>query len=260
MIPADKGERIHLVVAVSLLGVLAVACVVLWYTSYLSRAIQIMCQAFSGREALRTYVESWGAWAPLVFIVLQGLQVVIAPIPGELTGCVGGFIFGAWHNVLYSTIGLTVGSILGFAGARIIGLPLVKLFVSAEFLHKFHFLTERRGTILALVLFTFPGFPKDFLCYVLGLSPMGFVTFLLVCFIGRLPGTVMLSYSGSAVYDENWTLVIAVTVICVIMMGIVFLTKDKVERWLCAHGHTSLAKCDPGSTRPATSDGPVAPS
>jgi uncharacterized membrane protein YdjX (TVP38/TMEM64 family) len=254
MKPMDKGERTHLIVAVSLLAVLVVTGAVLWYTGQLSVVLRLVCDTFSCRESLRNYVESWGAWAPLVFIVLQGLQVVLAPIPGELTGWVGGFIFGAWLNVFYSTIGLTIGSVLGFIGGRIIGLPLVKLFVSEDFLRKFHFLTERRGTLLALILFTFPGFPKDFLCYILGLSPMGFVTFLLVCTVGRLPGTVMLSYSGSAVYDENWTLAVAVVAICVVAMVIVFFTKDKVERWLCSHRPTPLAKCEPD---PAASDGPT---
>ena len=37
---------------------------------------------------------SWGWMAPLVFIVIQALQVIISPIPGEITGPVGGALFG----------------------------------------------------------------------------------------------------------------------------------------------------------------------
>ena len=59
------------------------------------------------------------------------LQVVIAPIPGELTGVVGGFLFGTWRAVVYSSLGLTVGSAVAFMLARLIGLPFVKLFVPA---------------------------------------------------------------------------------------------------------------------------------
>jgi uncharacterized membrane protein YdjX (TVP38/TMEM64 family) len=257
----EKEEKLHLIVALVLLGILTLATAVTWYTGHLSLLIRAMTEAFSGREELRTYVESWGAWAPVVFIVLQALQVVIAPIPGELTGAVGGFIFGVGLNVLYSTVGLTVGSIFAFAGGRLIGLPLVKLFVSEESLRKFHFLTERRGTWLSLILFTFPGFPKDILCYVLGLSPMGFVTFLVVCTIGRLPGTIMLSYSGSAVYDENWTLLIAITVLCVVAMAVVYFTRDKVELWLLKrHGQVALAKCAVQPVDAASSREPTLPS
>jgi len=51
--------------------------------------------------------------APVIFIGLQALQVVVvvAPIPGEVTGILGGYLFGEWLGFLYSTIGLTLGSV-----------------------------------------------------------------------------------------------------------------------------------------------------
>ncbi len=39
-------------------------------------------------------MASWGWMAPLVFIGIQALQVIISPIPGEITGPVGGALFG----------------------------------------------------------------------------------------------------------------------------------------------------------------------
>jgi len=111
--------------------------------------------------------------------------------------------------------------------------------VPEHFMEKFHFLTERRGTLLALAFFTFPGFPKDLLCYVLGLSPMGFVMFVVVCALGRIPGTVLLSFSGSAVYDKNWPLLVVLAAVCVVTMVIVFLVRDKVDRWLVEHHYRS---------------------
>lgn len=244
---ANKEDARHLIVAVALLSILVIACIVLWFTGHLQSMVAWTFEVFKGRDELRTYVESWGAWAPVAFISIQALQVVFAPIPGELTGAVGGFIFGAGLNVLYSTIGLTLGSVLAFAGARIIGLPLVKLVVPEHFMDKFHFLTERRGTLLTLAFFTFPGFPKDLLCYVLGLSPMSFFMFVLVCTLGRIPGTVLLSFSGSAFYDKNWTLLIVLAVVCVVTMGIVFLLRDKVDRWLTErhHGQGAAESKDP---------------
>lgn len=175
---------------------------------------------------------SWGSYAPLAFIAIQAFQVVFAPIPGEVTGAVGGFIFGAWPNVVYSTGGLTLGSIVAFTFARIVGQPLVEAIVGQKSLARFHYLTEKHGTLLSLVLFTIPGFPKDILCYLLGLSPMRPVPFVLACFLGRIPGTIMLSISGAAVFDENWTTLAIVSAACVILIGVVFFTRDKIEVWL----------------------------
>ena len=104
----------------------------------------MLWEIFQSREALRAYLEGCGVWAPVVFVV-QALQVVIAPIPGELTGIVGGFVFGGLVSIVYSTVGLAVGSLIAFATARVIGLPFVKLVIPEDTLAKFHFVTSLVG-------------------------------------------------------------------------------------------------------------------
>jgi len=191
--------------------------------------------AFKNKGEMRTYLKSWGAWAPVVFIMIQALQVVVAPIPGELTGAVGGFLFGTWRNILYSSVGLTLGSIVAFMAARLIGLPLVKLVVSQETLEKFDFLMKPRGEVVTLILFMIPGFPKDILSYLLGLSPMRFVAFVVVCAVGRIPGTAMLSLGGAAFYKENWVALGAVALVCLVSFIVVYLRKERIWNWIKEH-------------------------
>jgi uncharacterized membrane protein YdjX (TVP38/TMEM64 family) len=228
----NPEEKKRLYLALGLLGGLTLVFVILAVAGYLGPLVKTLTKAFQCRENLRVYVEGWGAAAPLIFIVLQALQVVVAPIPGELTGVVGGFVFGIVPNIIYSSIGLTVGSVLAFGAARVMGLPLVRLVVPCHLLERFHYLVERRGTMVALILFIIPGFPKDILSYILGLSPMGFFTFFWVCTLGRIPGTVMLSFSGSAVYNEDWSLLVIVGVVCLVVIGAFFLARDRIEVWL----------------------------
>lgn len=76
---------------------------------------------YSSKRALREYLKSFGADAPLAFVAIQALQVVVSPIPGELTGVLGGYLFGTWLGFAYSTVGLTVGSIMAFLLARWLG-------------------------------------------------------------------------------------------------------------------------------------------
>ncbi len=232
MWPTCKREKVHLICGSTLLTCLVVAVVTLTFTGHLQQFYKTFVEIFQSREHLRIYLESWGAWAPLAFIVVQSLQVVMAPIPGELTGIVGGFVFGTWSSVLYSTVGLTVGSVLAFCASRIIGLPLVKLVVCGETMEKFHFLTERRGIVGSLIFFIIPGFPKDILCYLLGLSPMGFLTFAVVCGLGRIPGTAMLSWSGAAIYDENWRILIILSVVSAVCAALFYFKGEKAHMWL----------------------------
>ncbi len=134
----------------------------------------------------------------IVFISLQILQVVFAPIPGEVTGFIGGYIYGPVLGTIYSTIGLVIGSWLAFILARYFGLPFVEKTVKPEIIKKYDFILEHKGALVAFILFLIPGFPKDFLCYIMGLSHMTVWTFLVVSSIGRLLGTVLLSVCGVA--------------------------------------------------------------
>jgi len=87
---------------------------------------------------------------------------------------------------------------LAFELASFFGRPLVERFVDKKVLEKFHFLTSNAGTIISFLLFIIPGFPKDYLCYILGLTGMNVGTFLVVSTLGRMPGTYLLTIQGAS--------------------------------------------------------------
>ncbi len=227
-----RGEdRLRLIVALTLLALLGATLTALAVTGYLKPFLLFLVDLFKSKERMREYVESWGSLAPLAFIGFQALQVVLAPFPGEFTGAVGGFIFGGFPTIFYSTLGLAIGASIAFMAARVMGYPLVQAVATERQLRRFSFLAERRGTAVAFVLFLIPGFPKDVLSYILGLSPMRFRTFFLVCTFGRIPGTVLLSFSGSALYEENWLLLGITTVLALLLIGLVYAYRERIERW-----------------------------
>ena len=110
--------------------------------------------------------------------------MVISPIPGELTGVVGGYVYGVSLGFLFSTVGLALGSWVAFELASIFGRPLVERFVRVNAWIRFRFSTTNVGSTVAFLLFLIPGFPKDYLCYVLGLTGMNLSTFLIVSTLG----------------------------------------------------------------------------
>jgi uncharacterized membrane protein YdjX (TVP38/TMEM64 family) len=63
-----------------------------------------LIRLYSDKHFLKQTLRAWGILAPVIFIALQALQVIIAPIPGEITGILGGFLFGEWLGLFYSTI------------------------------------------------------------------------------------------------------------------------------------------------------------
>jgi uncharacterized membrane protein YdjX (TVP38/TMEM64 family) len=123
---------------------------------------------FHDNQYMKDKLVEWGAAAPVIFIAIQALQVIIAPIPGEVTGILGGFVFGQWLGLVYSTIGLTIGSLAAFALGRWLGDAYVRNLVSEETWNKLGFIVEAEGTILCFIIYLIPGLPKDIICYLSG--------------------------------------------------------------------------------------------
>jgi len=187
---------------------------------------------FGNKERVNHFVLSFGSYAPLVFIGLQILQVLFAPIPGEFTGFVGGYLFGILPGLIYSTLGLSLGSLFAFLIARRLGMPFVRRFMGPELIEKFEYLIERHGAFFTFILFLIPGIPKDSLCYLLGLSPMHVLTFLVISCVGRFPGTLLLTMQGSSVRSEHYRAFFMVLGLVLLLIVLVFIYRDRIEKLL----------------------------
>jgi len=216
-------------VAVSL-GVLT--WVLYYYSGPILEGGRQLYQYAHEKEKIRDLLKQAGPFGPLVFITVQALQVVFAPIPGEATGFVGGFLFGAPLGLLYSTIGLTLGSIGAFLLGRVLEKKFVVKVVSPATMERFDFLMEHQGALVAFFFFLFPGFPKDLLCFVLGLSPMSFRLFVIIVAIGRIPGTLMLSLQGAQVYEGNYVAFAVIFALCLVVGGLMFYYRETLYQWV----------------------------
>src|SRR5512138_1870581 len=94
---------------------------------------------FLDRQRMTKFIHDHRAYAALIFIGLQALQVVAAPVPGEVTGFVGGYFFGNFWGIVYSSIGLAIGSWLAFMIARVLGRHIVEVVVNAEVIKRYDY-------------------------------------------------------------------------------------------------------------------------
>jgi uncharacterized membrane protein YdjX (TVP38/TMEM64 family) len=214
-------------------AVLVLALCLLFY--FYREAYQYVREAvrfFSSKTRVSAYVSSFGPYAPFSFMGVQILQVLLAPIPGELTGFIGGYLFGTEMGFVYSTIGLTVGSTLAFCISRRFGMPLVRRLVGKDIMEKFDYLMEHQGAFFSFIFFLLPGLPKDYFCYLLGLSPMHMVTFLIISTIGRIPGTLLLTMQGQAVRSENYRGFFVVLGLGLLLLVLTLIYRDRIEKWL----------------------------
>ena len=161
---------------------------------------------YQDHHQLKRVISSFGPYAPLAYILLQIIQVIVAPIPGGAIEFLGGYLFGVSAGMVYSMIGLILGSWVAFSLARMFEKIAVEKFVSERTRKKFDYLIEHEGVILSFILFLLPGFPKDALCYILGLTPMHVGIFLFISTIGRIPGTLMATLQGAKAFEHQYKL------------------------------------------------------
>ena len=188
-----------------------------------------MIDLLTSKNRLLQFIKENRAHAATIFIGLQIVQVVAAPVPGEVTGFVGGILFGPVWGVVYSTIGLTIGSWLAFMLARLLGRPLVERLVSAETIQRYDYVMQHKGLLLAFLMFLIPGFPKDILCYVLGLGHMQQRDFLLVSASGRLLGTVLLTMGGTYFRDAHYGALFTIVGVSLGIILIAMIYRDRIE-------------------------------
>lgn len=176
----------------------------LWEETLLSQALFHLQDIMKNGTRLREAFLSFGYLAPPIFMFLQILQVLFAPVPGEATGILGGYLFGAWASFLYSSIALAIGSAVAFAIGHLFADAFRDRFKQTKVYRKFNHLVFKGDFVIPFVLFLFPGFPKDSLSYLLGLSSMPFKVFIFIATIARMPGTLVLSFEGAQVYEGNY--------------------------------------------------------
>jgi uncharacterized membrane protein YdjX (TVP38/TMEM64 family) len=158
-------------------------------------------------EVFRAWVDSHGILGRIAFVAMVVIQVLVAFIPGEPVELLAGYAFGVWEGSLLTLSGFLIGSWIVFALVRRFGVPLVEVFFSHGKIAELGFLKNpRKAQILAFILMSIPGTPKDFLSYFAGLTPLTLRQWLGIVFIARLPSLLTSTVTGAAAGQENYLL------------------------------------------------------
>lgn len=180
----------------TLLGVVVAFIVLFFIPGFRSFAISFF-RIVQNPDELQETIRHKGPWAPFLFIFIQTLQVVIAPIPGNVTTMAGGLLFGPVLGFLYGSIGLILGSSSAFFIARFYGTPFVIKFAGKENYEKYSRYLTKKSQLALFLLFLLPFFPDDMLCILAGISSLSYGTFLLFVIFARLPGVYVSVFIGN---------------------------------------------------------------
>ena len=159
---------------------------------------------------MEAFLQSCGIFAPLLFVLLQAVQVVIPILPGAV-GCVYGVVFwGAVKGFLLNYTGICIGSIWAFLIARQFGQAFVIRITGNKFFEKYSKYLEKENRfekIFAILIFL-PVAPDDFLCYLAGISKISLRRFTLIILLGK-PFAILLYSMGLNQIFQKLTALIA---------------------------------------------------
>jgi uncharacterized membrane protein YdjX (TVP38/TMEM64 family) len=172
---------------------LIVASLVIWHGPLLA--------FFGDRERVTEFIRRWGAWAPVVTIGLQVLQVVITPIPGQVLDVVNGCLFGPLWGTVYSMVGVMIGSFLAMGLTRRFGRPLAARLAGGQALERLDRYACSRGPLFFLVFFLMPFVPNDVACFLAGLTPIPLAELMLIALVGRMPSIVVSNLVGATMTE-----------------------------------------------------------
>lgn len=177
-------------------------------------------------------LRALGEGSEWLFITIQVLQVVIAPIPGQAAAFAGGFIFGFWKGWGLTTLGLVIGSLIAMTLARLLGISLVRKIVPDSIIKRFDSVVSDGGYMTFFMIFLLPALPDDAVCFLAGLTKLKLLPLSLVCLLGRAPGMAVLSLTGAGFAGGLSIWVEILFAVMMVISVVLWLLWEYVERWI----------------------------
>jgi uncharacterized membrane protein YdjX (TVP38/TMEM64 family) len=178
---------------IGVLAVIVAGFVVLYYVGLNLGWFKFL----ESRDTMRAWVRGFGAWAPLAFFLLQFIQVIFSPIPGNLTTIVGGMLFGFVYGFLLSLAAIFLGSVVAFLLGKSFGRPLVERIAGKALVEKYMKSVSSRQRVVLIMMFLLPFFPDDLLCLIAGLSAMRLPQFSRITILTRPWGLLFSALAGA---------------------------------------------------------------
>lgn len=181
----------RIVNALNIIGTVATIIFLIW-------AFKV--NLFTDEAVMTHYLGQFGRSAPIAFMIIQLVQVVVPIIPGAITIPIGILIFGHVYGFIFNFTGIMIGSVINFYLAKVYGRPFVRSLVSEKQYQKYIVRIENNDTFNRFFTASmfFPVTPADLLCYLAGLSDMSFKYFFISLSAGK-PIT-LLAYSYGSLF------------------------------------------------------------
>jgi len=219
----SSKQRRNRAILLAVVAVLAMAGAYLLVRRYVSFVLD--------PDALRLWIGQFGIFAPLVFTLIQAVQVIVAPIPGQVIALVAGYLFGPVEGIIYSLTGVLIGSAIAFSLSKRYGRSFVEDTLHENIMERFDGFVDTVGIPGLIAFVIIPGLPDDAICFLAGLTKWRLRTFMAAIAIGRLPAYVVTVYAGGELADGRFLQGSALIALVILLSVIGYRKQETVRDW-----------------------------
>ncbi len=176
-------------------------------------------------ESVKAFILSFGALAPLIYIIMFTL-IPLTLFPDAVLAIASGTIFGVFWGTVYTMIGALCGASLSFFIARFLGREWVMKLVR----HKAEWFdegVEKQGFLIILIMRLVPLIPFDIISYGAGLSKIKYSDFMIGSILGIIPGVVIYVNLGDKALDVHSPAFIISVALLIGLFSLSYLIKKK---------------------------------
>jgi uncharacterized membrane protein YdjX (TVP38/TMEM64 family) len=147
-------------------------------------------------RTLEEELGHFGAWAPILFVLLYACATVLF-VPGSVLTVAGGALLGPLWGSLWNLIGATFGATLAFLIARYVGSDWVARRAGERLKRMIRGVDEEGWRFVAFVRLV-PLFPFNLVNYAFGLTRIRLAEYALASFVCMAPGALAYTCLGYA--------------------------------------------------------------
>ena len=153
-------------------------------------------------EPFRDWVDGFGWWGPVVFILVMAISVLFAPIPNIPIFIAAGLVWGPVLGTAYSMAGMMLGSVMAFSVSRALGRRHIGRLIGSKAAQRMDALADHFGGRLVFWARMLPVVNFDVISYIAGLTSVRFSVFFIYSFLGMLTPTAVAVVAGDSLEDN----------------------------------------------------------
>jgi len=176
-------------------------------------------------EDLRSWILSFGLWAPVIYIIVYTIRPLIF-FPASVLSIAGGLAFASWMGTFFTIIGATLGAMLSFLVAKVVGRSIVTKEWTGN-AAKFQRQMEQNGFLYVLLFRLIPVINFDLISYMAAIAKVRFPSFALATLIGIIPGTFAYNFLGSSFVSGNPKIIVAAVAVFIILTVVPILIRNR---------------------------------